>query len=170
MKREFMVCSICERRQSSLNFLNNTSYICASCRAKIRAEKTLSPSLSKETSLEERKHRLRVYWLKQEAIAYKGGKCERCGLVEREVIEVYEFHHKLPSTKSFVIARALRSLGSRIASTMSIDSIKPELDKCILLCANCHRFEHYSDKRLPFYPEESFSVEVVTKRRKRSRS
>ncbi len=37
------------------------------------------------------------------------------------------FHHKDPSKKDFGISRV----------TLKWDKIKPELDKCILLCSNC---------------------------------
>ena len=73
---------------------------------------------------------------KQWAIDYKGGKCESCGLVP-EYLVVLEFHHRDMNEKEFNISRE---------SNMCLDSFKkkvtPELDKCALLCANCHRIEH----------------------------
>ena len=73
---------------------------------------------------------------KQWAIDYKGGKCESCGLVP-EYLVVLEFHHRNMNEKEFNISRE---------SNMGLDSFKkkvtPELDKCALLCANCHRIEH----------------------------
>ena len=73
---------------------------------------------------------------KQWAIDYKGGKCESCGLVP-EYLVVLEFHHRNMNEKEFNISRE---------SNMCLDSFKkkvtPELDKCALLCANCHRIEH----------------------------
>jgi hypothetical protein len=73
---------------------------------------------------------------KQWAIEYKGGKCEFCGLTP-EYLVVLEFHHKDMNEKEFNISRE---------SNMCLDSFKkkvtPELDKCALLCANCHRTEH----------------------------
>ena len=46
-----------------------------------------------------------------------------------------EFHHLDPKEKDFSISTNIKSL----------DLIKKELDKCILLCANCHREEHFKD-------------------------
>lgn len=66
------------------------------------------------------------------AIAYKGGKCEHCGYCKCD--KALEFHHRDPSEKDFGI--------SYKGETRSFDRIKVELDKCILLCANCHREEH----------------------------
>lgn len=70
------------------------------------------------------------------AIAYKGGKCASCGGTFHQA--VYDFHHLDPSIKE---AR------SSIFLNWSWKKLKTELDKCILLCSNCHRIEHY-DKDL----------------------
>jgi len=66
------------------------------------------------------------------AVAYKGGKCERCGY--DRVVEVLEFHHRDPSQKDFGI--------SERGYTRSWERVRSELDKCVLLCANCHRELH----------------------------
>lgn len=71
---------------------------------------------------------------KIEAINYLGGKCIRCGYSESPY--ALEFHHLDPSKKDF-------NIGKRITK---IERMKEELDKCILLCANCHRIEHSGDK------------------------
>ena len=68
---------------------------------------------------------------KKKAIEYKGGKCEKCGY--DKCISAMEFHHLNPLEKDF-------SISSNI--NMSYEKIKKELDKCILVCANCHREIH----------------------------
>ena len=70
--------------------------------------------------------------LKKTCVEYKGGKCEKCEGVFHPAI--YDFHHKDPTEKDF-------SLGHMKALKFSY-TIKAELDKCSLLCANCHRLEH----------------------------
>lgn len=67
--------------------------------------------------------------LKKLAVDYKGSKCERCGY--SKCIWALDFHHRDRSTKSFNI--------SRKGFTHSWEKTKAELDKCDLLCANCHR-------------------------------
>lgn len=70
--------------------------------------------------------------LKKELVNYKGGKCERCDY--DKYVGALEFHHRDPSQKDFTIShRKLTKLN---------EEIKKELDKCILLCANCHREIH----------------------------
>lgn len=69
-----------------------------------------------------------------------GGKCERCGLtLNNSHYSVFEFHHVDPSTKEYVWTK-LR--------LFSDDRIKNELDKCQLLCANCHRIVHSEKEHL----------------------
>lgn len=71
--------------------------------------------------------------IKQKAIEYKGGSCQVCGLVDAPC--VYDFHHIDPSKKDFSISHY---------KAYSFNLIKDELDKCILLCSNCHRKEHWN--------------------------
>lgn len=70
--------------------------------------------------------------LRQMAIEYKGGTCQLCGYDRCD--EALEFHHPDSSDKDFGI--------SAKGYTRSWTKVKEELDKCILLCANCHREVH----------------------------
>lgn len=67
--------------------------------------------------------------LKFKAVQYKGGKCEQCGYTGS--VACFDFHHLDPSLKSFAI--------SEDPHTRSWERIREEIDKCMLLCANCHR-------------------------------
>lgn len=60
---------------------------------------------------------------------YKGGKCQSCGY--SRCIGALELHHIDPTTKSFGIGEK--------GYTRSWAKVQAELDKCVLLCANCHR-------------------------------
>ncbi|SOK58727.1 Phage protein [Yersinia phage fHe-Yen9-04] len=75
------------------------------------------------------KHRKK---LKIKSVEYLGGKCERCGY--NKSMSALEFHHKDPSEKDFEI--------SAKGITRSWQKIQIELDKCMLLCSNCHREIH----------------------------
>jgi len=70
--------------------------------------------------------------IKFNMIKYKGGKCERCGYNKCKA--ALEFHHKDPSKKDFTIAHAKQRSFN--------EEMKRELDKCSLLCSNCHRELH----------------------------
>ena len=80
--------------------------------------------------------KLRGMKRKYEAVQARGGKCERCGYSAN--LAALDFHHRNPLTKEFQI-------DMRVFSNTSLDKLKDELDKCELLCANCHREHHYPD-------------------------
>lgn len=63
---------------------------------------------------------------------YLGWECNVCKLVDKDYPQIYDFHHKDPTQKDFAISQTSKSL----------EKLKSELDKCIVLCANCHRREH----------------------------
>ena len=69
--------------------------------------------------------------LKRKCIEYKGSQCEKCGYDKHPA--AMHFHHIDPSQKDFSISNA---------KNQSWNKIKLELDKCELLCANCHAIEH----------------------------
>jgi hypothetical protein len=70
--------------------------------------------------------------IRQKAIQYKGGCCEQCGY--DRCVEALEFHHTDPSLKDFNV--------SSKGYTRSWKRVQEELDKCVMLCANCHRELH----------------------------
>ena len=67
------------------------------------------------------------------AIQYKGGKCQQCNY--NKCIAALVFHHRDPLTKLF-------SIGD--GNTRNWNIIKKELDKCDLLCSNCHAEKHHN--------------------------
>lgn len=73
--------------------------------------------------------------LKQLAVDYLGGSCQLCGY--SKTLAALDFHHKDPTQKDFGIAAR--------GATRSFEKIKIELDKCLLVCANCHREIHAGD-------------------------
>lgn len=118
-------CKLCP-----IQILNTRKY-CDSCR---------------DTVFKKRRVRLvskRRHEIKKLAIEYKGGKCQICEY--DKCVEAFEFHHLEPAHKDFAL--------SDKGYTRSWDSVKTELDKCVMLCANCHRETHagltkYSIKKL----------------------
>lgn len=70
--------------------------------------------------------------LREMAVEYKGGQCVFCGY--KKTLSALEFHHVNSEEKDFGLSQ--RGL------TRSWERIKRELDKCILVCANCHREVH----------------------------
>ena len=70
--------------------------------------------------------------LKNMSVEYKGGHCIICGY--NRCMSALEFHHLDQNKKDFSI--------SVNGYTMSWEKVKNELDKCVCVCANCHREIH----------------------------
>jgi hypothetical protein len=119
------VCSICEEdkpfsafTRRSTKRANDYQPYCNSCRSIMRKD-----FARKNKAL---------------AIAYKGGSCNDCTSVVHQA--AFEFHHIDPAEKDtdpcHLIGTGFNGLTERA---------KTELDKCVLLCANCHRIRHYNE-------------------------
>lgn len=67
----------------------------------------------------------------------KSLKCESCGENHPATID---FHHKLGSKEN--------GLSKMVFDGYSISRIKKELEKCVVLCANCHRKVHSKNNKL----------------------
>jgi 5-methylcytosine-specific restriction endonuclease McrA len=85
------------------------------------------------------KQRERAKIRKSEAVRIKGGKCSICGYCKNYA--ALEFHHRNPENKTF-------NLDSRKLSNTNWASILLELEKCDLLCSNCHAETHSPDLEL----------------------
>jgi DNA-directed RNA polymerase subunit RPC12/RpoP len=66
--------------------------------------------------------------LKEILVEEAGGRCAICGY--NRYIGALEFHHRDAQSKAFAI-------GSR-GLTRSLEVVRAEAAKCVLLCANCH--------------------------------
>ena len=71
--------------------------------------------------------------MKHLLVEYKGSKCVECGYDKCE--GSLQFHHVNTENKDF-------SFGDIHPHQMSLKELKTEVDKCVLLCANCHIKKH----------------------------
>lgn len=71
-------------------------------------------------------------------------KCQKCGDARPYVLD---FHHTDPSVKHDTVARLT-------ANNSAMDRVRAEIDKCIVLCANCHREFHEFEKQSTITIEE----------------
>lgn len=88
----------------------------------------LSPD---EYNIKRKKDKVRnvINWRKDKKaklVDYKGGCCQNCGY--KKSIGALEFHHIDPNEKDFTIS----------AKSYAYERLKKEVDKCILVCSNCH--------------------------------
>jgi DNA-binding CsgD family transcriptional regulator len=73
--------------------------------------------------------------------------CERCGYDKN--IAALEFHHEDPNEKDFLISGKFYNLEKAVK----------EAEKCLLLCANCHREEHIKIREDRYKKEEQYIKE-----------
>lgn len=77
-------------------------------------------------------------------VELKGGKCEICGYNKN--LSALEFHHINSDEKSF-------NLDGRMLANSNIEKLEEELDKCMLICSNCHKELH----------NENHNMEIIKK-------
>lgn len=58
--------------------------------------------------------------------------CKYCGVNHPAVLD---FHHREPKEKSFTISSGIND--------KSLSAILAEIEKCDVVCSNCHRMQHY---------------------------
>ncbi len=140
-RRKFcLVCSpFGEHNNKSILPSSSDKKICTSCKKEFpatrkyfyyhsSAKNILAPNC---ISCRNSERTARYKEVKKQCISYKGGKCCKCGYNKCD--DALDFHHLNPSVKEFGISQI---------RYRSFDSIKKELDKCILVCSNCHREIH----------------------------
>lgn len=96
-------------------------------------EKYMSDPAYVEKQLENKTKRRTL--LKQELVEYKGGKCAHC--LRSFHPAAMDFHHVDSSSKEKSVAVLLG--GSK-------EKALKEIEKCILLCSNCHRTLHATEQ------------------------
>lgn len=73
-------------------------------------------------------------WFREEIVAKSS--CKECGENHPAVLD---FHHRDPSTK-------ISEVGTMVKERKSQEKILAEIEKCDVLCANCHRKHHYYER------------------------
>ena len=104
---------------------------CLGCGEDKKLEDYYSPTFTYCIPCESARKHQATLALKRAAVDYKGGQCVVCGY--DKCLSGLAFHHRDPATKETTIG-GLRGLLT--------EAIKAELDKCELVCQNCHAETH----------------------------
>lgn len=88
------------------------------------------PEVKDKVKIDMHKRRTRNQeWIRN----YKSNKeCSMCGYKEHQ--EILQFHHT--GEKKMSVSNSLNH---------SLENVKKEIEKCILLCPNCHMWHHFGD-------------------------
>lgn len=105
--------------------------LCANCHRRRHAREDATLVELKPAALSRRRTKVR-------AVEWFGGSCYGCDFTF--VPQVFEFHHWDARDKDFGIATE--------GITRSWEKIVAELEKCVMLCANCHREAHAGVREL----------------------
>lgn len=80
---------------------------------------------------------------KQHFDSNKRSKCAICGITE-DLKFFAEFHHIDPNEKEYQM--------SILFGRKWTETIEKELNKCLLVCANCHRLIHFKKGEVVYRP------------------
>lgn len=131
MKRKCNRCNQ-EKDLSEFQFRKDNKYdcYCTSCRKEYQHEAYMKRrKLQIQKNSEYRRKNPTKDWFQKLKLKLKCSKCEE------NHPACLEFHHIDPSQKSFTISSMIRKLPK--------EDILKEIEKCQVLCANCHRKEHF---------------------------
>jgi len=154
-------CSTCKINKPLGEFYKNKAHnigydnICKLCSKIRKREYNSKPEVKKhrnelkrlwreknheQNKAQSRKDKKNAYKLRKEYLnnykISKGG-CERCGY--NKCLDALDFHHLDESTKLF-------NIRDPKARTMALSKLIEELNKCIVVCSNCHREIHYEER------------------------
>lgn len=126
---ETQICSCCKKEKPKEEFYtrsrnkSNIQSICKECNKK-KYNKNRNEKALKE---------------KYDLLLLKGGKCSNCGLeVTLDNTVVFDFHHLDENTKTFSITTSRNT---------KKEDLYTEIEKCTILCANCHRLYHHNKRK-----------------------
>ena len=79
------------------------------------------------------------YNRKWKVLEYLGDTCISCGLVhDKKNTPIFDLHHVIEEDKLF-------NLSAQKMTDRSMEEIWTEVEKCVILCSNCHRLHHHTD-------------------------
>ena len=129
------LCTKCET-EKPIDAFNNTQRWCKPCIKHYDHLRHKSQAVKIRAQKKIRKQGLRQWIIKLKSTL----KCNRCPETHYACLT---FHHTDPNKKDIEISNAVKSGWGK-------ERILIEIDKCEVLCANCHLKHHYSESSLEY--------------------
>lgn len=133
------ICSTCKELKDIDDFAVNTtkkggrSYICKLCHKKYNAQHYINNKDQYKNNRTKRRDKHKEFFHNIK----KNLKCDNCGETRWYVLD---FHHN-EGDKEF-------NISTWFSSGLSIERFKKELEKCSVLCSNCHRELHFLENNI----------------------
>jgi len=132
------ICSKCKKEKEEKEFNKHESSadkLSAHCKICIRESARkyyLKNSEKVKLSVRKSKQKLHSWYSDFKSTL----RCKKCG---ENHISCLEFHHLDPSEKEFGVSNLVKLNKTK-------EEVLNEIDKCIVLCSNCHRKLHWKEK------------------------
>ena len=110
------------------SIVDGCKLLCSNCHRTLREGRSNRGQTASESTIYIINNQLMK---KLKAIEYKGGRCQCCNRLGPK--SIFDFHHVDPNEKEMEWKKM---------SKLNIEFRNKELDKCILVCSNCHRLIH----------------------------
>lgn len=148
IKTAYLNCNTCNTPT-----INGKMYCNALCKSRYHNKPKEVGQIKKDSLVA----KLKLNAKKAELVLYKGGKCILCGYSKNYAALC--FHHTNPAEKEFQIS-------SSENMRKDLNALKLEVDKCELLCHNCHCEVHKAleEKNTALHTKQKLKSEEVRKR------
>jgi hypothetical protein len=139
MYNKMKVCNNCKENKDLIEFGVRSKHVdqlnswCKSC-VRDRSRKWYKGNKEKANKKSSKGNQERRDWFNSIKEQFQCVKCEE------KYTACLDFHHIDPKTKSFTIASSVNGLKE------SKEKILEEINKCVVLCSNCHRKFHHMEK------------------------
>lgn len=128
-KRATLSCKVCDDCKLKSSGTKCKWHLCNNTPSGVRGSPFCSKKCGNKFHVTKRRKEI-----KERAVEYKGGKCYRCAYVK--CLGALQFHHR-DDDKEFSI--------SQYGHSRAWEKVKEELDKCDLVCSNCHAEIHETE-------------------------
>jgi len=139
-------CTKCDMNLSIFAFGKRTAskdgrkFVCRSCEKKVRRHNYIKykERISKENKRGHKKRKQTFYNNIREYLNLSKEERFECEVCDYQNIlhAPFDWHHVVPKNKLYEISAMVRHTKTKLFK---------ELDKCVLLCSNCHRLLHYEE-------------------------